>query len=233
MRSKFIFLFILSNITFGQKMDSDILYGIRNSNLVGDSIQLEKRTYEAYKKMQKAALSDGVELKIISAYRSYERQKMIWNNKYLKYTKEFNLEPEKAIDEIIRFSTIPGTSRHHWGTDIDIIDGSYEGEGDLLIGENFKKNGIFFRVKKWLNENSESFGFYIVYNDDKGRRGFEHEPWHFSYLPVSKKILRSFIKSDLKKVIRNNEIEGSDYFTNEFIEKYIKEHISDINEILK
>ena len=60
MRSKFIFLFILSNITFGQKMDSDILYGIRNSNLVGDSIQLEKRTYKAYKKMRKAALNDGV-----------------------------------------------------------------------------------------------------------------------------------------------------------------------------
>tara|TARA_B100000941_G_C28326048_1_gene459100 strand:+ start:105 stop:749 length:645 start_codon:yes stop_codon:yes gene_type:complete len=214
-------------------MDSDILYGIRNSNLVGDSIQLEKRTYEAFKKMKKAALSDGVELKIISAYRSYNRQKMIWNNKYLKYTKEFNLEPEKAIDEIIKFSTIPGTSRHHWGTDIDIIDGSYFGEGDLLIAENFKKNGIFFKVKKWLNENSESFGFFIVYNDDNERKGFEHEPWHFSYLPVSKEILKSFIKSDLKKLIQNNEIEGSEYFTNEFIEKYIKEHILDINKILK
>ena len=233
MRLEFIFLFILGNLAFGQKMDSDVLYGIRNSNLVGDSIQLEKRTYEAFKKMKKAALSDGVELKIISAYRSYNRQKMIWNNKYLKYTKEFNLEPEKAIDEIIKFSTIPGTSRHHWGTDIDIIDGSYFGEGDLLIAENFKKNGIFFKVKKWLNENSESFGFFIVYNDDKERKGFEHEPWHFSYLPVSKEILKSFIKSDLKKVIQNNEIEGSEYFTNEFIEKYIKEHILDINKILK
>lgn len=233
MRLKFIFLFILGNLAFGQKMDSDVLYGIRNSNLVGDSIQLEKRTYEAFKKMKKAALSDGVELKIISAYRSYNRQKVIWNNKYLKYTKEFNLEPEKAIDEIIKFSTIPGTSRHHWGTDIDIIDGSYLGEGDLLIAENFKKNGIFFKVKKWLNENSESFGFFIVYNDDKERKGFEHEPWHFSYLPVSKEILKSFIKSDLKKLIQNNEIEGSEYFTNEFIEKYIKEHILDINKILK
>ena len=233
MRLEFIFLFILGNLAFGQKMDSDVLYGIRNSNLVGDSIQLEKRTYEAFKKMKKAALSDGVELKIISAYRSYNRQKMIWNNKYLKYTKEFNLEPEKAIDEIIKFSTIPGTSRHHWGTDIDIIDGSYFGEGDLLIAENFKKNGIFFKVKKWLNENSESFGFFIVYNDDNERKGFEHEPWHFSYLPVSKEILKSFIKSDLKKVIQNNEIEGSEYFTNEFIEKYIKEHILDINKILK
>tara|TARA_B000000475_G_scaffold265805_1_gene254802 strand:+ start:238 stop:939 length:702 start_codon:yes stop_codon:yes gene_type:complete len=233
MKSKFIFIFILSHLTFGQKMNSDILFGIKNSNLVGDSIQLEKRTSEAYKKMRKAALIDGVELKIISAYRSYERQKMIWNNKYLKYTKEYNLEPEKAINEIIRFSTIPGTSRHHWGTDIDIIDGRYKGEGDLLLAENFKKEGIFFNVKTWLNKNSENFGFYIVYSDDKNRKGFEHEPWHFSYLPVSKKMLESFIKSDLKKFIRNSEIEGSDYFTNKFIDKYIKEHILDINDNLK
>ncbi len=231
--NKYFFLIILTHICYGQSMNFDMLHGINNPNLVGDSIQLEKRTFDAFKKMEKAALKDGIKLKIVSAYRSYDRQKTIWNNKYLRFTKDYNLEPEKAISEIMRFSTIPGTSRHHWGTEIDIIDGKHKDEEDVLIGEKFKKNGIFYEMKKWLDRNSEKYGFYIVYTDDKKRKGFEHEPWHFSYKPASMELLKLFIKSDLKKVIKNGEIKGSEYFTNEFIEKYIKEFILDINKELK
>ena len=232
---KYLFLIILTQISYGQSMNFDMLHGINNPNLVGDSIKLEKRTFNAFKKMEKAALMDGIELKIISAYRSYDRQKTIWNKKYLRFTKDYNLEPEKAINEIVRFSTIPGTSRHHWGTEIDIIDGKYEvsDDEDVLIAEKFKKNGVFYEMKKWLDSNSENYGFYIVYTDDQKRKGFEHEPWHFSYKPISMELLKLFRKSDLKKVIRNGEIKGSEYFTNEFIEKYIKEYILDINKDLK
>ena len=232
---KYLFLIILTQISYGQSMNFDMLHGINNPNLVGDSIKLEKRTFNAFKKMEKAALMDGIELEIVSAYRSYERQKTIWNNKYLRFTKDYNLEPEKAINEIIRFSTIPGTSRHHWGTEIDIIDGKYEvnDDEDVLIAEKFKKNGVFYEMKKWLDSNSENYGFYIVYTDDQKRKGFEHEPWHFSYKPVSMELLKLFRRSDLKKVIKNGEIKGSEYFTNEFIEKYIKEYILDINKDLK
>ena len=88
-------------------------------------------------------------------------------------------------------------------------------------------------MKKWLDSNSEDYGFYIVYTDDQKRKGFEHEPWHFSYKPISMELLKLFRKSDLKKVIKNGEIKGSEYFTNEFIEKYIKEYILDINKDLK
>ena len=141
------------------------------------------------------------------------------------------MEPEKAISEIIRFSTIPGTSRHHWGTEIDIIDGKYEldEDEDVLIAEKFKKNGVFYEMKKWLDSNSEDYGFYIVYTDDQKRKGFEHEPWHFSYKPVSMEF--NLFRVNLKN-IKNGEIKGSEYFTNEFI-KYFKEYILDINKELK
>ena len=97
---KYLFLIILTQISYCQSMNFDMLHGINNPNLVGDSIKLEKRTFNAFKKMEKAALMDGIELKIVSAYRSYERQKTIWNNKYLRFTEDYNLEPEKAINEI-------------------------------------------------------------------------------------------------------------------------------------
>jgi len=228
-----ILFLIFCNVCFTQNMDIKILHGLRNPELLGDSIKLEKNTFKAFKKMQKAAKDDGVDLKIVSAYRSYERQKLIWNNKFEKYTTEFGLKPKNAIDEIIRFSTIPGTSRHHWGTEIDIIDGKFTKEKDVLIEKKFMEGGIFYELKKWLDKNSEKFGFYIAYNNDPQRKGFEHEPWHYSYYPVSKKFLESFLKSDLKKIIKNDEIRGSEYFTDDFIKKYIKEYILDINIILK
>ena len=225
---------IFCNINFSQNnMDLDIVQGIKNPNLVGDTIKLEKNTFDAFNKMQIAAKKDGIDLKIASAHRGYDRQKLIWNTKFKKFTTEFNLKPNQAVYEIIRFSTIPGTSRHHWGTEIDIIDNNYPDEEDVLIAKKFQKGGVFFKVKNWLNINSEKFGFYITYNNDPNRKGFEHEPWHYSYAPVSKKMLSLFLKSDLKKVIKKEEIKGSEYFTDDFIEKYKKEYILDINKDLK
>lgn len=234
LKTNLLLFLIFCNINFSQNsMDLNILQGIKNPNLVGDSIKLEKNTFDAFNKMQIAAKKDGIDLKIASAHRGYERQKIIWNTKFKKFTSEFNLKPSQAIYEIIRFSTIPGTSRHHWGTEIDIIDNNYPDEEDVLIAKKFEKGGIFFKVKNWLNLNSEKFGFYITYNNDPNRKGFEHEPWHYSYAPVSKKMLSLFLKSDLKKVIKKEEIKGSEYFTDDFIEKYKKEYILDINKDLK
>ncbi len=234
LKSTTLFFLIICNINFSQNnMNLDVLQGIKNPDLIGDSIKLEKNTYYAYKKMEKAAKKDGINLKIVSAYRGYERQKFIWNKKYKKFTEENLLEPMQAINEIIRFSTIPGTSRHHWGTEIDIIDENYSEEINVLMSSKFEKEGVFFKIKNWLNLNSEKFGFYITYDNNPERKGFEHEPWHYSYAPISKKMLSLFIKSDLKKLIVKDEINGSDFFSDDFIEKYKREYILDINPLLK
>ena len=235
MRKLIVFLFFLiCNEFYSQTtVDLDIIIGKSQSNLVGDSIRLEVNTYKAFKKMEAAAKRDGIYLKIVSAYRGFERQKLIWNNKYEKFTNDFSLEPEKAISEIIRFSTVPGTSRHHWGTDIDIIDGNFPDEENVLVSEKFEKDGLFYKVKNWLDNNSKNFGFYLTYTNDKNRKGFEFEPWHYSYKPVSVKYYRALIKTDLKKIIKGLDINGSDYFDESFIDAYIAENIMDINPDLK
>ena len=235
MRKLIVFLFFLfCNEFYSQATeDLDIIIGKSQSNLVGDSIRLEVNTYKAFKKMEAAAKRDGIYLKIVSAYRGFERQKLIWNNKYEKYTNDFSLEPEKAISEIIRFSTVPGTSRHHWGTDIDIIDGNFPDEENVLVSEKFEKDGLFYKAKNWLDNNSENFGFYLTYTNDKNRKGFEFEPWHYSYKPISVKYYRALIKTDLKKIIKSLDINGSDYFDESFIDAYIAENIMDINPDLK
>ncbi len=235
MRKLIVFLFFLiCNEFYSQAtVDLDVIIGKSQSNLVGDSIRLEVNTYKAFKKMEAAAKRDGIYLKIVSAYRGFERQRLIWNNKYEKFTNDFSLEPEKAISEIIRFSTVPGTSRHHWGTDIDIIDGNFPDEENVLVSEKFEKDGLFYKVKNWLDNNSENFGFFLTYTNDKNRKGFEFEPWHYSYKPVSVKYFRALIKMDLKKIIKSLDVNGSDYFDQSFIDAYIAENIMDINPDLK
>ena len=121
--------------------------------------------------------------------------------------RDSSLDGPTAIKEIIRFSTIPGTSRHHWGTEIDIIDKNFENEKDLLISKKYEEGGIFNSLKKWMDKNSKRFGFYIVYDDDSNRPGFEYEPWHYTYKPVSDLYQAEFLKLDLKSIISKTRVE--------------------------
>ncbi len=223
-----------SNMNLSQKYDLKNLMGIYDSHIVGDTIKLEQNTLIAFNKMHEAALKDGIDIKIVSGFRDFERQMLIWNNKYKKYTTEYKLSPTKAIEEIIRFSTIPGTSRHHWGTEIDIIDASddkYKDEEDVLLTEKYE-NGIFTKLKRWMDVNSERFGFYLTYVNDKSRKGFEYEPWHYSYKPVSFELLNTFIKNDIGSIISTTTMEGKEFISKDFINKYIDEYVKGVNPIL-
>ena len=178
-------------------------------------------------------MNDGIRIKIVSGHRDFERQTLIWNSKFLKFTKEYKLKPEEAINEIVRFSTVPGTSRHHWGTEIDIIDEEFKNEKNPLITEKYEAGGVFNKLKRWMDLNSKKFGFYLTYTNDEQRKGFEYEPWHYSYKPISKNFLEEFKKNNISKLILDLDIMGKEYLTKEFIEKYINENILSVNKELE
>ena len=234
-RNLFCILIILlaNKLMHTQKINTEILIGMDDSRIVSDTILLEKETYSAFVKMKDAAKKDGIIIKLVSGFRDFYRQQMIWNNKYKKFTNEFSLDGPTAIKEIVRFSTIPGTSRHHWGTEIDIIDKNFENEKDLLISNKYEEGGIFNSLKKWMDKNSKRFGFYIVYDDDSNRPGFEYEPWHYTYKPVSDLYQREFLKLNLKSIISKTKVEGKEFIDDEFIKKYIDENIMGISSYLK
>ena len=228
-----LILLLANSLMYTQKINTDVLTGMDNSKIVRDTIQLERQTYAAFIKMKDAAEKDGIKIKLVSGFRDFQRQLTIWNNKYKKFTEEFSLDGSSAIKEIIRFSTIPGTSRHHWGTEIDIIDKNFENEKNLLISKKYEEGGIFNSLKKWMDKNSEKFGFYIVYDDDINRPGFEYEPWHYTYKPVSDFYQREFLKLDLKSIISKTKVAGKEFIDEEFIKKYINENIMGISSDLK
>ncbi len=228
-----LMLLLANRLMHAQEINTEILIGMDNSRIVSDTILLEKKTYSAFIKMKDAAEKDGIIIKLVSGFRDFYRQQIIWNNKYKKFTDEFSLDGPTAIKEIIRFSTIPGTSRHHWGTEIDIIDKNFENEKDLLISKKYEDGGIFNSLKKWMDKNSKRFGFYIVYDDDSDRPGFEYEPWHYTYKPVSDLYQREFLKLNLKSIISKTKVEGKEFINDEFIKKYIDENIMGISSHLK
>ena len=186
-----------------------------------------------FKQMQNDAKKEGIEIEIVSGYRSYEKQKSIWNNKY-NQNFERRIFGIKNINRIIQYSTLPGTSRHHWGTDIDIIDKRFIPKGDLLIEKNYTENGIYSELFSWMKKNSNKYGFYLVYDDSPERKGFKFEPWHYSYKPLSVTFLQRFIDRNLLfKITQDSSLLGREFINNSFLESYLKENLLDINKKLK
>lgn len=211
-----------------QQFSTNALTGRGELALVGNSFKLQKEAFGAFQEMKKTALKEGITIKAVSAYRSFNRQKSIWNRKYNKYTSQ-GLSPDAAIQKIIEYSTIPGTSRHHWGTDLDIIDASVKAPKNLLLESNYAKNGVYFNLKNWMDTNAEAYGFYLVYTKSTTRKGFKYEPWHYTYKPLSKPMLQEFKKIDLVAFYKNLELNGNKYLTKEFLTKYSSENMLDIN----
>jgi zinc D-Ala-D-Ala carboxypeptidase len=143
---------------------------------------LRKEVMEAFLRMHAAADSAGIRLVVVSATRNFDHQKSIWERKWNLAKYRGRSEAEKARD-ILRYSSMPGTSRHHWGTDLDMNSLSPEyfrhGEGKVLY--------------EWLVQHAGRFGFCQTYTDKSdGRTGYEEEPWHWSYHPLSSVYLRAY-----------------------------------------
>ena len=204
------------------------LIGKGNPTVFGNGFSLRKEAYDAFVKMSAAAAKAGIEIHPVSSYRNYAHQNRIWERKYKRFTKQ-GLSPIKAIEKIITYSTIPGTSRHHWATDIDIIDKNATYSGDVLVPKKFHGDGPFCKLREWLETNANTFDFYIVYTDKVGRKGFKYEPWHYSYAPLSKPMLQEYRKLNVKEMLQAEKLMGSEHFSERFINSYIKENILDIN----
>lgn len=220
-----IVVFALFGLTTQAQITTNVLTG-QSSNT---SNSLERETQSALKKMQAAALIDGIKIEVASGYRSFNRQRQIWNRKYKKY-KAQGLQPDAIFNKIVEYSTVPGTSRHHWGTDMDLIDGNANYSGSVLVTSKYHGDGPFCKLKDWMDSNSSTFGFELVYTMNNNRTGFEYEPWHYSYAPVSKKYLQEYLSQiDFVNFLRSENIMGMDQISDARLKRYYQEHVQGIN----
>jgi len=174
-------------------------------------------TISAFEELCNSAKEHGFEPKIESGHRTFDRQLLIWNEKVLgkrklldnagKEIDRASLSDLDCMRAILLWSALPGTSRHEWGTDIDVIDAAAvpeDYEAELTIEESFSVFGSFH---KWLDvqiESGRAFGFKRVFLPGIGR--IQPEPWHLSYMPEARKIEQNFTAENLEGRLTNSEI---------------------------
>ena len=162
---------------------------------------MRKEALEKYEQMYKAAAKDGITLKILSATRAFDVQKAIWERKWSGKQKTNgaflpeNLKGKDRALKILEVSSMPSTSRHHWGTDIDI--------NDVELPYWSTPTGV--KTYEWLVKHAHEYGFCQPYSKmGKDRpEGYMEEKWHWSYMPIAGELVEKY-----RKEIQDADING-------------------------
>jgi LAS superfamily LD-carboxypeptidase LdcB len=168
--------------------------------------------------MREAAAHDGFDLVAVSSFRDFARQRAIWNAKFRGERRAVDrrgrpvemgaLDAGARVEAILLWSALPGASRHHWGSDLDVADGNVIAAGyapKLELAE-YRSGGPFAALSAWLGGNMRRFGFFRPYA--RRGRGVQPEPWHLSYAPVSRPALARMTLALLEGAIAGAGVDG-------------------------
>jgi LAS superfamily LD-carboxypeptidase LdcB len=184
--------------------------------------------------LQKEARQAGFELEIFSGFRGFERQLSIWNRKATGKLAVLDsdavpldiarLNEKEMAFAILRWSALPGASRHHWGTELDVFDAAARPEGYEieLVPKEVNSGGIFGPLHDWLDQRiatSAAFGFFRPYDQD--RNGVAPERWHLSCAPVAALYEQQLTTELLRRTIQNADVE---------LKGAVLEHLNEIYE---
>jgi len=173
---------------FDQSSHNDFINVKKSGIPCAEDVYLRKETVEAWKLLLEEFKKEHPEIKILiqSGTRNFFSQKKIWDEKFNGRRKiPGNGDITRIKDPLLRslkileYSSMPGTSRHHWGTDFDIntLNNLYyeKGEGKIIY--------------QWLEQNALKYGFARPYTKDRAD-GYREEKWHWSYIPLSREFLK-------------------------------------------
>lgn len=219
------------------KIDQDILTGKTTKHLApyeDGGFLIHRDALSDFQKLFEAAHEAGFDLAVCSSYRSYDQQLAIWNAKARGERPLLNskgdpleysvLTPKELIHCILRWSALPGFSRHHWGTDLDVYDRSCMPSPDYkvqLTPQECAMDGPFGEFHDWLDDQiitGKSFGFYRPYAHDLG--GVSPERWHLSYAPIADLYLHELNFDLFAEIIRESDMELLDFVLKEAKEIY-------------
>lgn len=139
----------------------------------GHGCTVDSRIAANLQQMLLDAKSQGIELTVVSGYRSYDRQAELFSDGMTERMSA-GLTPLEAYKETVRSVTLPGTSEHEAGLAVDITSASYpvleESQADTP-------------EQQWLMSHCYEYGFILRY--PKGTEditGITYEPWHYRYV---------------------------------------------------
>ncbi|MGI3428234.1 M15 family metallopeptidase [Providencia stuartii] len=200
-----------------------MLTGRSTDHLVtlGGNHRLQFNATKAFLSMQQAAAKAGFKLQSASAFRDFSRQQLIWNEKFTGkrpvLDKQSNLLDISVLSEgelceaILHWSALPGASRHHWGTEIDVYDPLRLPEGQSLQLEpwEYEQGGYFAELNQWLSDNMATYDFYRPFTAKNA--GVAYEPWHISYWPLSHDAEQLLTPQVVQSVLQEEVILGKDW----------------------
>lgn len=186
---------------------------------VGDTHQLLPAVADAFLAMQQQVQADGMDMQIVSSYRNFERQLAIWNRKWRGELPLFDhagkrlntaaLSAEDKVHAILIWSALPGGSRHHWGTDLDVYDkaavDACGGEFDLVDAE-YRAGGPCYQLACWMDDNLQKFGFSRPFLLDQG--GVATELWHLTHTASAAEFEAQRQQLALYNCLQTADIEG-------------------------
>ncbi|MBE2899140.1 M15 family metallopeptidase [Pasteurellaceae bacterium 20609_3] len=176
-------------------------------------------TLRAFQGLQQSAVKAGFDLQPASSFRDFERQRLIWNGKMSGARKVHDdngcaldftgCDEWLKIQAILRWSAMPGASRHHWGSEIDFYDPTRLPANQALQLEpwEYQAGGYFADLSAWLEEALPHFDFYLPFMQ-KSSKEIGREPWHISHLPVAKVAQAQFTPQVLADSWAGEEIAG-------------------------
>jgi LAS superfamily LD-carboxypeptidase LdcB len=179
---------------------------------------LHRDVVEPFLALREGAAQEGIDLLPYSSFRDFDTQVLIWNRKWrgerplldrdgrpLDYAA---LSEEDIIDAILGWSALPGASRHHWGSEIDVFDAAAVPSDYRLqlVADEYSSAGPFARLSAWLDANLTRHGFFRPYDTDRG--GVHPEPWHISFVAVSEHALRRLTPAVLAEALAASDLLG-------------------------
>jgi LAS superfamily LD-carboxypeptidase LdcB len=180
----------------------DILTGRTDHHVrcAPNGVTLQPAVLAAWQELRSEAARAGLDLRVASGFRSFAAQQRIWDAKLEGVRPVLNdagqplalleLPPLERLHAVLRFSALPGASRHHWGTDLDVYDaaGLSTAYQLQLTADEWSDSGPFAAANGWLSERlarEDGWGFFRPYDVDRG--GVAPEPWHLSYRPLAER----------------------------------------------
>ena len=184
---------------------------------------LHRDVVAAYLLLVEQAAEEGIALRLASGFRSFDRQLAIWNAKAQgerlvvdcdgKPVAMTELSERDQLFAILRWSALPGASRHHWGSDMDIWDSAAVNDNYQLQlnPQEYAAGGPFHACSRWLDElmrrgKTEFFRPYTQGDNENIIDGVGAEPWHLSFRPLATICDKALTPDVLRELVKKTDI---------------------------
>ena len=192
----------------------------------------------AFLALRAAAAGDGIDMLPIASWRPIEAQVRNWNRKFSGQATLYDcqgrprdyaaLAPPDVVRAVLDWTGLPGATRRHWGTDIDVFDRAAHPPGyrTRLLPDEAGPDGVYARLHAWLDAHAARFGFFRPYRTR--RRGMCPEPWHLSHAPSALAALAAIDIDMVARAVRGTDMLGRELVL-DMLPDIFRDHVLDVD----